>query len=66
MTKPVGCVCTPLGKLLVNGGAIELHVVQCQKRPGLTRMEATLQGLTIVQAYDGTSRTPYRSRYGKG
>jgi len=43
------------GKMLVNGGAIELHAVQYQKRPGLTRMEATLQGLTIVQAYDGSS-----------
>jgi outer membrane lipoprotein-sorting protein len=41
------------GKLLVNGGAFELHVVQYLKRPGLTRTEATLQGLTVVQAYDG-------------
>jgi hypothetical protein len=43
------------GKMLVNGGAFELHVVQYQKRPRLTRTEATLQGLTIVQAYDGAA-----------
>ena len=41
------------GKMLVNGGTVELHFVQYQKRPGLTRIEATLQGLTVVQAYDG-------------
>jgi outer membrane lipoprotein-sorting protein len=41
------------GKMLVNGGAFELHLVQLQKRPGLARIEATLQGLTVVQAYDG-------------
>jgi hypothetical protein len=43
------------GKMLVNGGAIQLRLVQYQKRPGLTRTEATLQGLTVVQAYDGSS-----------
>jgi hypothetical protein len=43
------------GKLLVNGGAFQLHAVQYQKRPGLTRTEATLQGLTVIQAYDGSS-----------
>jgi outer membrane lipoprotein-sorting protein len=43
------------GKMLVNGGTFQLHVVQFQKRPGLTRTEATLQGLTVVQAYDGAA-----------
>jgi hypothetical protein len=43
------------GKMLVNGGTIELHAVQYQKRPALTRTEATLQGLTVVQAYDGAT-----------
>jgi hypothetical protein len=41
--------------MLVNGGTFELHVVQYQKRPGFTRTEATLQGLTVVQAYDGVT-----------
>jgi hypothetical protein len=35
--------------------SIQLRLVQYQKRPGLTRTEATLQGLTVVQAYDGSS-----------
>jgi outer membrane lipoprotein-sorting protein len=42
------------GTMLVYGGAIRLHVVELKKRPGLVRQEASLQGLTIVQAYDGT------------
>jgi outer membrane lipoprotein-sorting protein len=42
------------GKIVVFGGAIELHFVQYEKRPGQVREEATLQGLTQVQAYDGS------------
>jgi outer membrane lipoprotein-sorting protein len=42
------------GTMLVYGGAIRLHVVELKKRPGLVREEASLQGLTNVQAYDGT------------
>jgi hypothetical protein len=42
------------GKMLVYGGAIELRFVELKKRPGSVREEATLQGLTQVQAYDGT------------
>lgn len=42
------------GKLLVNGGAFELKVVRIAKRPGMSRTDATVQGLTVVQAYDGT------------
>ena len=42
------------GKMLVNGGAIELSVVQTQKRQSLYRIDATLQGLTVVQAWDGS------------
>jgi outer membrane lipoprotein-sorting protein len=41
------------GKLSFGGGSFELAFVQLQKRPGGIRNEATLQGLTIVQAYDG-------------
>ncbi|MGI9108381.1 MAG: LolA family protein [Pyrinomonadaceae bacterium] len=40
------------GKMTVGPG-IEAPVVIEFKRPGSTRMEITLQGLTLVQAYDG-------------
>src|SRR6516162_3815926 len=42
------------GKLLVNGDTIELAYTMLVKRPGAIRYEAQLQGLTQVQAYDGT------------
>jgi hypothetical protein len=42
------------GKMLVNQGQIELTYTQTKKRPGQIRTEATLQGMTMVQAYDGT------------
>lgn len=41
------------GRMLVNSGQIELSYVQTKKRPDSVRVEATLQGLTLVQAYDG-------------
>lgn len=40
------------GKLLF-GGQFELDFTQYQKAPDLTRTEASLQGLTAVQAWDG-------------
>jgi hypothetical protein len=42
------------GKMLVNQGQIEFTYTQTRKRPGQIRTEATLQGMTLVQAYDGT------------
>jgi hypothetical protein len=42
------------GKMLVNQGQIELAYTQTKKRPGQVRADATLQGMTLVQAYDGT------------
>ena len=42
------------GKMLVNQGQIEFAYVQTKKRPGEVRAEATIQGMTLVQAYDGT------------
>ena len=42
------------GKMLVNEGQIEFAYTQTKKRPGQVRVEATLQGMTLVQAYDGT------------
>jgi hypothetical protein len=42
------------GKLLVNGDTLQLALVTLLERPGHIRQEAELQGLTLVQAYDGT------------
>ena len=41
------------GKLLVNNGQMELAFSQTKKRPENVRSELTLQGMTMVQAYDG-------------
>jgi hypothetical protein len=41
------------GKMLVQQGQIELAFLQTKKRPGELRTEATLQGMTQVEAYDG-------------
>lgn len=38
---------------LIFGGSFELDLVQYKKRPGLLRSEASVQGLTAIQAYDG-------------
>jgi hypothetical protein len=43
------------GKLLVNQGQVELTYTQTKKRPGKVRADAVLQGMTLVQAYDGTA-----------
>lgn len=52
------------GKLLV-GGQFELAVVQYQKAPESTRSEASIQGLTAVQAWDGKEAwqiSPFQGR----
>src|SRR5690349_9235381 len=41
------------GTLLVNEGKIRLAYTQTKKRPLEVRTEATLQGMTAVQAFDG-------------
>ena len=41
------------GKLLVQQGQIELGYLQTKKRPDEVRSEASLQGMTQIQAYDG-------------
>ncbi len=41
------------GKMLVDQGQVECAYLQTKKRPGEVRTEATLQGMTMVQAYDG-------------
>ena len=42
------------GKLTVNGGMLQLDYVTLIKRPQSVRYEAKLQGLTQVQAFDGS------------
>ncbi|MDE2148760.1 MAG: hypothetical protein KGJ55_02760 [Gammaproteobacteria bacterium] len=41
------------GKLLINNGQYQLVYVELKRRPGWVRAEASLQGLTAVQAWDG-------------
>jgi hypothetical protein len=43
------------GKLLIQGGQFEFLYVQTVRRPASIRAEATIQGLTQVQAFDGTT-----------
>jgi len=53
------------GKMLVNEGQMEFAYAQTKKRPGEVRAEATLQGMTMIQAYDGTQGWkvfPFRGR----
>lgn len=40
------------GKLIQSG--FEIPFIQYAKRPGKVRLEATLQGLTLIQTYNGT------------
>jgi hypothetical protein len=42
------------GKMIVNQGQLQFAYVQTKKRPNEVRSEASLQGMTLVQAYDGT------------
>jgi len=41
------------GKLLVQEGQVQLAYAQTKKRPGEIRTEASLQGMTQIEAYDG-------------
>ncbi|HKP13997.1 MAG TPA: outer membrane lipoprotein-sorting protein, partial [Blastocatellia bacterium] len=41
------------GKLAVEGSGVELAITIQQKRPNAYRMEATFQGQSVIQAYDG-------------
>jgi outer membrane lipoprotein-sorting protein len=43
------------GKLTIPGPGIEAPITMQQKRPNAFRMEVTLQGKSMVQAYDGDS-----------
>lgn len=41
------------GKMIVNGGQIQLTYTQLKKRPGEVRTDSILQGMALIQAYDG-------------
>jgi len=41
------------GKMLVQEGQIQLSFMQVKKRPDEVRSEASLQGMTQIEAYDG-------------
>src|SRR6266700_7109684 len=41
------------GKMLVQGGQIQLAYLQIKRRPEDVRTEASLQGMTQIEAYDG-------------
>jgi hypothetical protein len=43
------------GRLLVNQGQIELKFTETKKRPGKVRTDAILQGMTLVNSYNGAS-----------
>lgn len=53
------------GKLLVNNGQIQMGYVTTKKRPGQVRSEATLQGMTEIDVYDGNEGwkiSPFQGR----
>ena len=53
------------GRMLVNQGRVEFIYAQLKKRPGAVRAEFTLQGMTAVQAFDGTEGwkiSPFQGR----
>ena len=41
------------GRLLINQGQLELKLSETKKRPGKVRTDAQLQGMNLVQAYNG-------------
>lgn len=43
------------GRLLANNGQLQLTYTQIKERPDKVRTNAVLQGMTLVQAYDGNS-----------
>ena len=53
------------GRLLVNQGQLELKSTEVKKRPGKVRTDAILQGMNLVQAYDGKSGWKIFPIYGR-
>ncbi|PZR71313.1 MAG: hypothetical protein DLM73_16060 [Chthoniobacterales bacterium] len=42
------------GKMIVNQGRLQFDYAQTKKRPGAVREEFSIQGMTRIDAYDGT------------
>ena len=53
------------GRLLVNQGQLELKYTETKKRTGKVRTDAVLQGMNLVQAYNGTSGWKIFPLYGR-
>ena len=57
------------GKMLIQQGQIELAYLEIKKRPDEVRTEASLQGMTQIEAYDGKEGwkvSPFFGRKGLG
>ena len=53
------------GKLLINDGRLQFGFAETKKRPAEVRSEVTVQGMTAVEAYDGTNGwkiSPFQGR----
>ncbi len=53
------------GRLVANQGQIELTYTEIKKRPGKVRTDAVLQGMTLVQAYNGSNGWKIFPIYGR-
>jgi len=53
------------GRLLVNQGQVELKYTETKKRAGKVRTDAVLQGMNLVQAYNGTNGWKIYPIYGR-
>lgn len=53
------------GRLIVNQGQLELAFSETKKRPGKVRTDAQLQGMNLVQGYNGTSGWKIFPIYGR-
>ncbi len=53
------------GRLLVNQGQLELKLTETKKRPDMVRTDAQLQGMNLIQAYNGKSGWKIFPIYGR-
>ena len=53
------------GRLLVNQGQLEMKYSETKKRSGKVKTDAVLQGMNLVQAYNGTSGWKIFPLYGR-
>lgn len=44
------------GKIILGGGQMEAPMITYMKRPGNTRIELSVQGQKIIEAFDGTTK----------